>query len=312
MPRRDRIPVKVRPAPAPSSHPSRKEAAPDPIDDETDAVRLYLREIGTTPLLSASEEVLLARRIRRGDRDARVRLAKANLRLVVSVAKRYAGKALPLLDLIQEGNHGLLRAVEKFDPERGFKFSTYAVWWIRQAITRSLADQGRTIRLPVHLQETLARIRTLQGQLNVSLGRAPTPEELAARAGLETDRLETVLASAEEPISLDKALRPEEERALREVLPDPRSEAPVSAVGARLLARRVERLLETLPENERRVIRYRYGLGPDGVLTLAQVGDRLGVSRERIRQIEQSALARLRHPSRETELAPLFSDWLEE
>ena len=271
-----------------------------------DPVKAYLKEIGQVPLLSAEEEQTLARAARAGDADARRRLSEANLRLVVSVAKRYAGRGLPFLDLIQEGNLGLMKAAEKFEPDRGFKFSTYATWWIRQSITRAIADQGRTIRIPVHLVEHINRVRKTAGELLRKNGREPTAEEIAVRLEMEPDRVRELLQLAQEPVSLETPVG-EEEDALEDFIQDEEAGIPVDEAGRQLLRRELMSVLKSLTPREERVITLRFGLDDGRPRTLEELGKEFNVTRERIRQIEAKALRKLRHPSR----AKRLRDYLE-
>ncbi len=263
-----------------------------------DPVKAYLKEIGQVPLLSAEEEQTLARAARAGDADARRRLSEANLRLVVSVAKRYAGRGLPFLDLIQEGNLGLMKAAEKFEPDRGFKFSTYATWWIRQSITRAIADQGRTIRIPVHLVEHINRVRKTAGELLRKNGREPTAEEIAVRLEMEPDRVRELLQLAQEPVSLETPVGEEEDAHLEDFVQDEEAGIPVDEAGRQLLRRELMSVLKSLTPREERVITLRFGLDDGRPRTLEELGKEFNVTRERIRQIEAKALRKLRHPSR--------------
>ena len=272
-----------------------------------DPVKAYLKEIGQVPLLSAEEEQTLARAARAGDADARRRLSEANLRLVVSVAKRYAGRGLPFLDLIQEGNLGLMKAAEKFEPDRGFKFSTYATWWIRQSITRAIADQGRTIRIPVHLVEHINRVRKTAGELLRKNGREPTAEEIAVRLEMEPDRVRELLQLAQEPVSLETPLGEEEDAHLEDFIQDEEAGVPVDEAGRQLLRRELMSVLKSLTPREERVITLRFGLDDGRPRTLEELGKEFNVTRERIRQIEAKALRKLRHPSR----AKRLRDYLE-
>ena len=273
-----------------------------------DPVKAYLKEIGQVPLLSAEEEQTLARAARAGDVDARRRLSEANLRLVVSVAKRYAGRGLPFLDLIQEGNLGLMKAAEKFEPDRGFKFSTYATWWIRQSITRAIADQGRTIRIPVHLVEHINRVRKTAGELLRKNGREPTAEEIAVRLEMEPDRVRELLQLAQEPVSLETPVGEEEDAHLEDFIQDEEAGVPVDEAGRQLLRRELMSVLKSLTPREERVITLRFGLDDGRPRTLEELGKEFNVTRERIRQIEAKALRKLRHPSR----AKRLRDYLEE
>ena len=272
-----------------------------------DPVKAYLKEIGQVPLLSAEEEQTLARAARAGDADARRRLSEANLRLVVSVAKRYAGRGLPFLDLIQEGNLGLMKAAEKFEPDRGFKFSTYATWWIRQSITRAIADQGRTIRIPVHLVEHINRVRKTAGELLRKNGREPTAEEIAVRLEMEPDRVRELLQLAQEPVSLETPVVEEEDAHLEDFIQDEEAGVPVDEAGRQLLRRELMSVLKSLTPREERVITLRFGLDDGRPRTLEELGKEFNVTRERIRQIEAKALRKLRHPSR----AKRLRDYLE-
>ena len=272
-----------------------------------DPVKAYLKEIGQVPLLSAEEEQTLARAARGGDADARRRLSEANLRLVVSVAKRYAGRGLPFLDLIQEGNLGLMKAAEKFEPDRGFKFSTYATWWIRQSITRAIADQGRTIRIPVHLVEHINRVRKTAGELLRKNGREPTAEEIAVRLEMEPDRVRELLQLAQEPVSLETPVGEEEDAHLEDFIQDEEAGIPVDEAGRQLLRRELMSVLKSLTPREERVITLRFGLDDGRPRTLEELGKEFNVTRERIRQIEAKALRKLRHPSR----AKRLRDYLE-
>ena len=272
-----------------------------------DPVKAYLKEIGQVPLLSAEEEQTLARAARAGDADARRRLSEANLRLVVSVAKRYAGRGLPFLDLIQEGNLGLMKAAEKFEPDRGFKFSTYATWWIRQTITRAIADQGRTIRIPVHLVEHINRVRKTAGELLRKNGREPTAEEIAVRLEMEPDRVRELLQLAQEPVSLETPVGEEEDAHLEDFIQDEEAGIPVDEAGRQLLRRELMSVLKSLTPREERVITLRFGLDDGRPRTLEELGKEFNVTRERIRQIEAKALRKLRHPSR----AKRLRDYLE-
>ncbi len=272
-----------------------------------DPVKAYLKEIGQVPLLSAEEEQTLARAARAGDADARRRLSETNLRLVVSVAKRYAGRGLPFLDLIQEGNLGLMKAAEKFEPDRGFKFSTYATWWIRQSITRAIADQGRTIRIPVHLVEHINRVRKTAGELLRKNGREPTAEEIAVRLEMEPDRVRELLQLAQEPVSLETPVGEEEDAHLEDFIQDEEAGIPVDEAGRQLLRRELMSVLKSLTPREERVITLRFGLDDGRPRTLEELGKEFNVTRERIRQIEAKALRKLRHPSR----AKRLRDYLE-
>lgn len=272
-----------------------------------DPVKAYLKEIGQVPLLSAEEEQTLARAARAGDADARRRLSEANLRLVVSVAKRYAGRGLPFLDLIQEGNLGLMKAAEKFEPDRGFKFSTYATWWIRQAITRAIADQARTIRIPVHMVETINKLIRVSRQLLQELGREPTPEEIAAEMNMPVERVREILKISQEPVSLETPIGEEEDSHLGDFIQDDNVPVPADAAAFTLLKEQLEEVLGTLTEREQKVLTLRFGLEDGRARTLEEVGKEFNVTRERIRQIEAKALRKLRHPSRSRKL----KDYLE-
>jgi len=267
-----------------------------------DPVRMYLKEIGRVPLLSAEEEVDLAIRIEKGDEEAKRRLAEANLRLVVSIAKRYVGRGMLFLDLIQEGNMGLIKAVEKFDHLKGFKFSTYATWWIRQAITRAIADQARTIRIPVHMVETINKLIRVSRQLLQELGREPTPEEIAKEMELSTDKVREIMKIAQEPVSLETPIGEEDDSHLGDFIEDQEALAPADAAAYELLKEQLEDVLDTLTEREENVLRLRFGLDDGRTRTLEEVGKVFGVTRERIRQIEAKALRKLRHPSRSKRL----------
>lgn len=267
-----------------------------------DPVRMYLKEIGQIPLLSGEEEISLARRMQAGDETARERLAEANLRLVVSIAKRYAGRGMQLLDLIQEGNLGLIKAVEKFDYQKGYKFSTYATWWIRQAITRSIADQARTIRIPVHMVETMNHVVKTSRALLQELGREPRPEEIAARMGLPVQKVQEILKIAQDPVSLETPIGEEEDSHLGDFIRDERMPVPAEAATYTVLREQLVEVLSTLTEREQRVICLRFGLNDGRARTLEEVGKEFNVTRERIRQIEAKALRKMRHPSRSRKL----------
>ncbi|ASS65992.1 MULTISPECIES: RNA polymerase sigma factor RpoD [Paenibacillus] len=267
-----------------------------------DPVRMYLKEIGRVPLLLADDEIELAKRIEKGDEEAKRRLAEANLRLVVSIAKRYVGRGMLFLDLIQEGNMGLIKAVEKFDHQKGFKFSTYATWWIRQAITRAIADQARTIRIPVHMVETINKLIRVSRQLLQELGREPTPEEIAAEMDLSTDKVREIMKIAQEPVSLETPIGEEDDSHLGDFIEDQEALAPADAAAYELLKEQLEDVLDTLTEREENVLRLRFGLDDGRTRTLEEVGKVFGVTRERIRQIEAKALRKLRHPSRSKRL----------
>ncbi|MFZ5822955.1 MAG: RNA polymerase sigma factor RpoD [Bacillota bacterium] len=267
-----------------------------------DPVRMYLKEIGRVPLLSAEEEVELAKRIEQGDEEAKRRLAEANLRLVVSIAKRYVGRGMQFLDLIQEGNLGLIKAVEKFDYRKGYKFSTYATWWIRQAITRAIADQARTIRIPVHMVETINKLIRVTRQLVQELGREPLPEEIAGHMEISVERVREIQKIAQEPVSLETPIGEEEDSHLGDFIEDQDAPAPAEAASFTLLKEQLEEVLESLTPREEKVLRLRFGLDDGRARTLEEVGHVFGVTRERIRQIEAKALRKLRHPSRSKKL----------
>jgi RNA polymerase primary sigma factor len=267
-----------------------------------DPVRMYLKEIGRVPLLSAEDEVDLAKRIEKGDEEAKRRLAEANLRLVVSIAKRYVGRGMLFLDLIQEGNMGLIKAVEKFDHTKGYKFSTYATWWIRQAITRAIADQARTIRIPVHMVETINKLIRVSRQLLQELGREPSPEEIAKEMDLSTEKVREIMKIAQEPVSLETPIGEEDDSHLGDFIEDQEALAPADAAAYELLKEQLEDVLDTLTEREENVLRLRFGLDDGRTRTLEEVGKVFGVTRERIRQIEAKALRKLRHPSRSKRL----------
>ena len=263
-----------------------------------DPVRMYLKEIGRVPLLSADEEIALAKRMEAGDEEAQKELAEANLRLVVSIAKRYVGRGMLFLDLIQEGNLGLIKAVEKFDYNKGYKFSTYATWWIRQAITRAIADQARTIRIPVHMVETINKLIRVSRQLLQQLGREPSPEEIAEAMEISVERVREIMKIAQEPVSLETPIGEEEDSHLGDFIEDQDAPAPAEAASFMLLKEQLEEVLDTLTEREERVLRLRFGLDDGRARTLEEVGQNFGVTRERIRQIEAKALRKLRHPVR--------------
>ena len=273
-----------------------------------DPVHTYLKEIGRVPLLTAQQEADLARAAQAGDADARRALSEANLRLGVSVAKRYVGRGLPFLDLIQEGNLGLMKAAEKFEPERGFKFSTYATWWIRQSITRAIADQGRTIRIPVHLVENINRVKKTAGELLRKNGREPTVEEIAVQLDLEPDRVRELLQLAQDPISLETPVGEEEDAHLEDFIQDEEAGVPVDEAGRQLLRRELMNVLKSLTPREERVIALRFGLEDGRSRTLEELGREFNVTRERVRQIEAKAPRKLRHPSR----AKRLRDYLDE
>ena len=267
-----------------------------------DPVRMYLKEIGKVPLLNATEEIEIAQRMADGDLDAKHQLAEANLRLVVSIAKRYVGRGMLFLDLIQEGNLGLIKAVEKFDYRKGYKFSTYATWWIRQAITRAIADQARTIRIPVHMVETINKLIRVNRQLVQELGRDPRPDEIAHEMGISEDKVREILKIAQEPVSLETPIGEEDDSHLGDFIPDDDAPAPADAVAVALLKEQLVEVLNTLTPREAKVLRLRYGLDDGKARTLEEVGKEFNVTRERIRQIEAKALRKLRHPSRSKKL----------
>ena len=276
-------------------------SVPEGISIE-DPVRMYLKEIGKVPLLSADEEIELAQRMEVGDEDAKKRLAEANLRLVVSIAKRYVGRGMLFLDLIQEGNLGLIKAVEKFDYRKGYKFSTYATWWIRQAITRAIADQARTIRIPVHMVETINKLIRVSRQLLQELGREPTPEEVAKEMSMSVERVREILKISQEPVSLETPIGEEEDSHLGDFIQDDNVPVPADAAAFTMLKEQLEDVLGTLTEREQKVLRLRFGLDDGRARTLEEVGKEFNVTRERIRQIEAKALRKLRHPSRSRKL----------
>ncbi|MCI5947115.1 MAG: RNA polymerase sigma factor RpoD [Oscillospiraceae bacterium] len=263
-----------------------------------DPVKIYLKEIGRVPLLSAEEEIELAERMAKGDKKAKKRLSEANLRLVVSIAKRYVGRGMQFLDLIQEGNLGLIKAVEKFDYTKGFKFSTYATWWIRQAITRAIADQARTIRIPVHMVETITKVKKVSSMLLHKNGHDATPEEIAAELDMEPERVREIMRIAQDPVSLETPIGEEEDSHLGDFIPDDDAPAPADAASLILLKEQLGEVLSTLTEREEKVLRLRFGLEDGRSRTLEEVGKEFNVTRERIRQIEAKALRKLRHPSR--------------
>lgn len=267
-----------------------------------DPVRMYLKEIGKIPLLTSEEEIELAKRMQEGDEEAKKKLAEANLRLVVSIAKRYVGRGMLFLDLIQEGNLGLMKAVEKFDYRKGFKFSTYATWWIRQAITRAIADQARTIRIPVHMVETINKLVRFQRQLVQELGRDPSPEEIAKEMGMEVEKVREIMKIAQEPVSLETPIGEEEDSHLGDFIPDDDVLAPAEAATYTMLREQLIDVLDTLTPREQKVLRLRFGLDDGRARTLEEVGKEFDVTRERIRQIEAKALRKLRHPSRSKKL----------
>ncbi len=285
------------------------ESANDPIDlsipegiSIDDPVRMYLKEIGKVPLLTAEEEIEIAKRLEAGDESAKQKLAEANLRLVVSIAKRYVGRGMLFLDLIQEGNLGLIKAVEKFDYRKGFKFSTYATWWIRQAITRAIADQARTIRIPVHMVETINKLIRVSRQLLQQYGREPTPEEIAAEMGISEAKVREIIKIAQEPVSLETPIGEEEDSHLGDFIPDDDAPAPAEAASFTLMKEQLMDVLDTLTPREEKVLRLRFGLDDGHQRTLEEVGKEFNVTRERIRQIEAKALRKLRHPSRSKKL----------
>ncbi len=281
-------------------------SVPDGVSTE-DPVRMYLKEIGKVPLLTAEEEIELAKRMELGDQEAKKRLAEANLRLVVSIAKRYVGRGMLFLDLIQEGNLGLIKAVEKFDYRKGYKFSTYATWWIRQAITRAIADQARTIRIPVHMVETINKLIRVSRQLLQELGREPTPEEIAKEMDMPVERVREILKISQEPVSLETPIGEEEDSHLGDFIQDDNVPVPADAATFTLLKEQLEEVLGTLTEREQKVLILRFGLEDGRARTLEEVGKEFNVTRERIRQIEAKALRKLRHPSRSRKL----KDYLE-
>ncbi len=306
----DEVPAADEPA---SEEPAEKEeeveidlSIPEGVSLD-DPVRMYLKEIGHVPLLTAEEEVELAQLMEAGDEEARHRLEEANLRLVVSIAKRYVGRGMLFLDLIQEGNLGLLKAVEKFDYSKGYKFSTYATWWIRQAITRAIADQARTIRIPVHMVETINKLVRISRQLLQELGRDPRPEEIAKEMGISVARVHEIMKIAQEPVSLETPIGEEEDSHLGDFIEDEAAPAPAEAASFMLLREQLEEVLETLTDREKNVLRLRFGLEDGRSRTLEEVGQSFGVTRERIRQIEAKALRKLRHPSR----SKVLRDFLE-
>ncbi|MCI8284855.1 MAG: RNA polymerase sigma factor RpoD [Firmicutes bacterium] len=272
-----------------------------------DPVRMYLKEIGKVSLLTAEEEIELAKRMELGDEEAKKKLCEANLRLVVSIAKRYVGRGMLFLDLIQEGNLGLIKAVDKFDWRKGYKFSTYATWWIRQAITRSIADQARTIRIPVHMVETINKLIRISRQLLQELGREPTPEEIAAEMDISVEKVREILKIAQEPVSLETPIGEEEDSHLGDFIPDDDVPAPAEAAAFSMLKEQLVEVLDTLTEREQKVLKLRFGLEDGRARTLEEVGRQFDVTRERIRQIEAKALRKLRHPSRSKKL----KDYLE-
>ena len=281
-------------------------SVPDGVSID-DPVRMYLKEIGKVPLLTAEEEIELAKKMEQGDQEAKKRLAEANLRLVVSIAKRYVGRGMLFLDLIQEGNLGLIKAVEKFDYRKGYKFSTYATWWIRQAITRAIADQARTIRIPVHMVETINKLIRVSRQLLQELGREPTPEEIAEEMDMPVERVREILKISQEPVSLETPIGEEEDSHLGDFIQDDNVPVPADAATFTLLKEQLDEVLRTLNEREQKVLILRFGLEDGRARTLEEVGKEFNVTRERIRQIEAKALRKLRHPSRSRKL----KDYLE-
>ena len=282
-------------------------SVPEGISVE-DPVRMYLKEIGKVPLLSSEDEIELAKKIELGDDDAKQRLTEANLRLVVSIAKRYVGRGMQFLDLIQEGNLGLIKAVEKFDYRKGYKFSTYATWWIRQAITRAIADQARTIRIPVHMVETINRLVRVSRQLLQELGREPVPEEVAARADMQVERVREIMKVSQEPVSLETPIGEEEDSHLGDFIQDDQVAVPADAATFTMLHEQLMEVLDTLTEREQKVLKLRFGLDDGRPRTLEEVGKEFNVTRERIRQIEAKALRKLRHPSRSKKLKDYLDD----
>lgn len=267
-----------------------------------DPVRMYLKEIGNVPLLTTEQEVELAKRVEAGDEEAKKQLTEANLRLVVSIAKKYVGRGMPFLDLIQEGNMGLMKAVDKFDYTKGYKFSTYATWWIRQAITRAIADQARTIRIPVHMVETINKLIRVSRQLLQELGREPLPEEIAKELDMPVERVREILKISQEPVSLETPIGEEEDSHLGDFIQDDNVPVPAEAAAQTLLKEQLDEVLDTLTEREQKVLRLRFGMNDGRARTLEEVGKEFDVTRERIRQIEAKALRKLRHPSRSRKL----------
>ena len=296
--------------PQPEAEPAAPEPAEKVEDDLSvpegisidDPVRMYLKEIGKVPLLTAEEEIEIAKRLETGDEEAKKKLSEANLRLVVSIAKRYVGRGMLFLDLIQEGNLGLIKAVEKFDYRKGFKFSTYATWWIRQAITRAIADQARTIRIPVHMVETINKLIRVSRQLLQQYGREPTPEEIAKEMGISESKVREIIKIAQEPVSLETPIGEEEDSHLGDFIPDDDAPAPAEAASFALMKEQLLDVLDTLTPREDKVLRLRFGLDDGRQRTLEEVGKEFNVTRERIRQIEAKALRKLRHPSRSKKL----------
>ena len=296
--------------PQPEAEPAAPEPAEKVEDDLSvpegisidDPVRMYLKEIGKVPLLTAEEEIEIAKRLETGDEEAKKKLSEANLRLVVSIAKRYVGRGMLFLDLIQEGNLGLIKAVEKFDYRKGFKFSTYATWWIRQAITRAIADQARTIRIPVHMVETINKLIRVSRQLLQQYGREPTPEEIAKEMGISESKVREIIKIAQEPVSLETPIGEEEDSHLGDFIPDDDAPAPAEAASFALMKEQLLDVLDTLTPREEKVLRLRFGLDDGRQRTLEEVGKEFNVTRERIRQIEAKALRKLRHPSRSKKL----------
>ena len=283
---------------------SRESAVPLVGEASTtdDPVKVYLKEIGSVPLLSAEEEMELAKRTAEGDEKAKKRLSEANLRLVVSIAKRYLGRGMHFLDLIQEGNLGLIKAVEKFDYSKGFKFSTYATWWIRQAITRAIADQARTIRIPVHMVETMNKVKRVSGQLLHNNGQEPTPEEIAQELKISPEKVREIMKASQDPVSLETPIGEEDDSHLGDFIPDGDAPAPVEEASNTLLKEQLLEVLDTLTPREKKVLQMRFGIGSGKPKTLEEVGKEFDVTRERIRQIEAKALRKLRHPSRSKKL----------